>query len=48
MTTEAAMMASAEACEGMGFGNVYDEHKDAILSFVGHKGVLVLPPTGNR
>ena len=40
-------MASAE---GMGVGNVYDEHKDAILSFVGRKGVLVevlvLLPTG--
>ena len=43
MTAETAMMASAE---GMGVGNVYNKHKDAILSFVGHKGVLVFFPTG--
>ena len=43
MTTETAMMASAE---GMGVGNVYDKHKDAILSFVGRKGVLMFLPTG--
>ena len=45
VTAEMAMMASAE---GMGFGNVYDKHKDAILSFVGRKGMLVLLPTGKR
>ena len=40
---ETAMMASAER---MGFGNVYDEQEDAVLSFVGRKDVLVLLSTG--
>ena len=44
-TVETAMMASAEK---IGFGNVYDEQKDALLSFVGHKDVLVLLSTGKR
>ena len=35
MTAETATMASAE---GMGFGNIYDKHIDAILSFLGRKG----------
>ena len=43
VTAEMAMMASTE---GMGVGNVYDKHKDAILSFVGRKGVLVFLFTG--
>ena len=42
---ETAMMASAER---MGFRNVYDEQKDAVLSFVGRKDVLVLLPTGKK
>ena len=44
-TVETTMMASAER---MGFGIVYDEQKDAVLSFVGRKDVLVLLPTGKR
>ena len=42
---ETTMIASAER---MGFGNIYDKHKDAILSFLGHKYVLVLLPTEKR
>ena len=42
---EMAMMTSAEK---MGFGNVHNEQEDAVLSFVGHKDVLVLLPTGKR
>ena len=42
---EMAMMASAER---MGLGNVYDEQKDSVLSFVGHKYVLVLLSTVKR
>ena len=43
-TVEAAMMASAKR---MGFGRVYEEQKDAVLSFIaGRKDVLVLLPTG--
>ena len=30
----------------MGFISLYDEQKEAVLSFVGHKDVLVLLPTG--
>ena len=44
-TVETVMMTGAE---GMGFGNVYDEQEDAVISFVGRKDVLVLLPTGKR
>ena len=42
---EMAIMASAER---MGPGNVFDELKYPVLSFVGHKYVLVLLPTVKR
>ena len=35
-----------DTAKRMGFISLYDEQKEAVLSFVGHKDVLVLLPTG--
>lgn len=43
MEVEAAVMDTAER---MGFISLYDEQKEAVLSFVGHKDILVLLLTG--
>ena len=38
----------SSTAERMGLGNVYDKQKDFVLSFVGHRYVLVLLPMVKR